>query len=230
MKHFGGGAGHADLRSPIQADAIYERRFSNEIVGREKLWKILVENFFQRYVRPEDIVLDMPCGYAQFINNVRCLKKFGLDVNPASATFVSSDVEFVQSSSTRTPFAAETMDVIFISNFFEHLSRDDIVATIRECYRIVRPGGRVLVLQPNIRFAYRDYWMFLDHITPVDDRMLEEAFELNALKLTERIVRFLPFTAKSRLPQAGFLVRAYLRTPPAWRVLGKQSFLVFEKA
>jgi hypothetical protein len=88
----------------------------------------------------------------------------------------------------------------------------------------------VLVLQPNIRFAYRDYWMFLDHITPVDDRMLEEAFELNALKLTERIVRFLPFTAKSRLPQAGFLVRAYLRTPPAWRVLGKQSFLVFEKA
>ena len=38
--------------------------------------------------------------------------------------------------------------------------------------------------------------------------------------------RFLPYTTKSRLPQSAWLVRAYLRFPPAWRLLGGQTLLV----
>jgi hypothetical protein len=45
-----------------------------------------------------------------------------------------------------------------------------------------------------------------------------------------RIERFLPYTAKSRLPQSVGLVKAYLKLPLAWRLLGKQSFLVAEPA
>jgi hypothetical protein len=43
------------------------------------------------------------------------------------------------------------------------------------------------------------------------------------------VPRFLPFTTKSRLPRSTKLVRAYLAFPPAWRLLGKQSFLVAER-
>jgi ubiquinone/menaquinone biosynthesis C-methylase UbiE len=212
----------------MDLEEMYRRRF-NESDGRESVWRVLVQDFFQQYVRPDDVVLDMACGHCAFINNVVCARKIGVDRNSDAVKYARPDVEFITADSTDIPLDDASVDTVFISNFFEHLSRASLLETIMECHRILRSGGRVLVLQPNVRFAYRDYWMFLDHITPIDDRMLQEAFELNGFVLRKRIVRFLPYTTQSRLPRADFLVRLYLRVPIAWRILGKQSFLVFER-
>ena len=95
---------------------------------------------------------------------------------------------------------------------------------------MLKADGSLLVLQPNIRFCARDYWMFFDHITPLDDRSLTEALEMTAFRVTECIVRFLPFAMKSsRLPKSALMVRLYLKFPLAWRILGQQSFLVAKK-
>ncbi len=75
-----------------------------------------------------------------------------------------------------TRFADATVDRVFISNFFEHIPREAIVSTLTEARRVLKPDGRLLVLQPNVRYCAKDYWMFFDHITPVDDRALAEAF------------------------------------------------------
>jgi hypothetical protein len=80
-------------------------------------------------------------------------------------------------------------------------------------------------LQPNIRFCARDYWMFFDHVTPLDDRSLSEALETNGFRVTRCIPRFLPYTTKSKLPRAPWMIRAYLACPLAWRVLGAQTFV-----
>ncbi len=87
-----------------------------------------------------------------------------------------------------------------------------------------------MVLQPNIRFAAKDYWMFIDHITPVDDRALEEVFLGEGFVLRKKILRFLPYTTQGLIPVNKYLIRIYLMMPFAWRILGKQSYLVFEKA
>ena len=68
--------------------------------------------------------------------------------------------------------------------------------------------------------------MFFDHITPVDDRALAEAFAATGFDVELNIPRFLPYTTKSRLPSAPGLVRLYLKVPLAWRVLGAQAFMV----
>ncbi len=212
----------------MDVESIYQKRFS-DVESRNSLWKILVSDFFQKYINDTDVVLDMPCGYGEFINNIQCGEKLALDINTDSKKHLNKDVKFVKASSTATTLMDESIDKIFISNFFEHLTRGDIAKTITEIRRILKPGGRVLVLQPNIRFAAKDYWMFFDHITPIDDRALGEAFEIGGLTLKKSIVRFLPFTTQSSLPSANFLVRIYLRVPLAWRIMGAQSFLVFEK-
>jgi len=82
------------------------------------------------------------------------------------------------------------------------------------------------VLQPNVRYCARDYWQFFDHITPVDDRALAEAFAATGFDVVKTIPRFLPYTTKSRLPTSPALVRLYLKLPLAWRFLGAQSFMV----
>ena len=43
-------------------------------------------------------------------------------------------------------------DVVFMSNFLEHLqSKQLVLDTFHEAYRTLKSGGKIIVLQPNIR-------------------------------------------------------------------------------
>lgn len=216
---------------PMNVDAIYRRRFSPSLVSRNSMWRELCAGFFQRYVPAESVVLEVGAGYCEFINNIAAARKIAVDVNPATRAYASPEVEVIQASSTDlSAVATASVDVAFASNFFEHLTREDIILTMREVARVLRPGGRFLVLQPNIRYCARDFWMFFDHITPLDQHSLAEALEISGFHVVKTVVRFLPFTTKSRLPKARWLIKLYLRVPLAWRVLGQQTFAVAEVA
>lgn len=209
-------------------DQIYRRRF-NKTEERKILWRALVEKFFQKYINEKDVVLDIPCGYGEFINTIACKKKFALDINPDSKKYLNKDVTFLKASSTKIPLPAKAVDKVFVSNFFEHITREDIQKTVIEFRRILKKGGSAMVLQPNIRFAYKNYWMFFDHITAVDDRALEEIFTIEGFTLTKRVLRFVPFTSQSKMPSSNFAIRLYLSLPFVWRFFGQQTFLMFEK-
>ncbi len=209
-------------------DQVYRQRF-NDTGMRKELWEILTKDFFQQYVDKDDIVLDVPCGYGEFINVIRCKKKYAADINKDARGYVNKDVRFLLDNSTKLSLGNNTVDKIFVSNFFEHLTHDDIEKTINEFKRVLKPGGQVLILQPNIRFCAKDYWMFFDHITPIDDRALEEAFLALSFQLKKRILKFVPFTTRSRYPAKAVFVKLYLRMPLLWKILGKQTFLIFEK-
>jgi hypothetical protein len=84
----------------------------------------------------------------------------------------------------------------------------------------------VLILQPNIRLVGPAYWDFLDHHTALTEKSLRDAAELAGYETTQIITRFLSFTTKSRLPQAPWLVRWYVRVPAVRSLLGKQSLYV----
>lgn len=200
------------------------------IYWRNEVWKILTENFFQKFVRPEDRILDIPCGFGEFINHIKCRQRIAMDIRSDSKKYLNPGVQFIKCESTKLALPDESVEKIFISNFFEHISREDIIITVKEAKRVLTKGGQVLVFQPNIRFLQKDYWMFYDHITPIDDRALEEVFGAYGLNMIHKIERFFPYTLKSRLPKSKLLVRLYLKFPILWGLFGEQSFLVFQKA
>ena len=213
-----------------QMRSLYAERFSGDVAFRSAMWRELCAGFFNRFVESEDTVLDVAAGACEFINAVRAGTRIAVDINPAVRDAAADGVTALVSPADDLAGVADgSVDVVFASNFFEHIDRPTILAVMAEAHRVLRPGGRFLVLQPNIRFCARDYWMFFDHITPIDDRALVEAFGLSGFEVTTVVPRFLPFTTKSRLPKSPRLVRAYLAFPPAWRLLGKQSFLVAER-
>ncbi|MCK6582760.1 MAG: class I SAM-dependent methyltransferase [Anaerolineales bacterium] len=209
---------------------IYARRFTPDLDFRAGMWGILCREFFQSYVDRNGRVLEIGAGYCEFINNIRAASKVAVDINPDLRLYAGPDIEIVVSSASRMePIPDNSVNVVFASNFFEHLERNEIVSTFREVHRILVPGGRFMVLQPNIRFCANDYWMFFDHVTPIDDRAFVEGLEINGFEVLEVIPRFLPYTTKSRLPKALFLVKLYLRLRFVWRILGQQSFILGRK-
>ncbi len=107
--------------------------------------------------------------------------------------------------------AAASVDIVFCSNFFEHLpDTETFLATLAEIRTVLRLGGRLLMLQPNIRLVGGAYWDFVDHHLPLTDRTLVEACESVGFEVDEVIPRFLPYTTRSGLPQSPRLVRLYL--------------------
>ena len=207
--------------------ALYRNRFTSESEQRQGIWGVLCAHFFQQWVPEDAVVLDLAAGHCEFINNIRAGRRIAVDLNPDVTLRAAPGVQtHVLRSDDLAGIDGRSVDVVFISNFFEHISREAILATLVEVRRVLRPGGRLLVLQPNVRYCARDYWQFFDHITPVDDRALVEAFTATGYDVILNIPRFLPYTTKSRLPSGPALVKLYLRVPLAWRVLGAQAFMV----
>jgi SAM-dependent methyltransferase len=216
----------------MELEKLYRHRFEEaELPRKLEIWKVLCEDYFSRFVRPQDVVIDIGAGYCEFINNIRCGKRIAVDLNPRVREFASPDVEVRNESCTNLgSFSENSADVVFMSNFLEHLpSKQVVFDTLAEARRILRKGGRLIILQPNVKLIPGAYWDFFDHHTPLTENSLVEAVTMLGMRPVHVVTRFLPYTTKSLLPQSPWLVRLYLKVPPAWWFLGKQSLVVAEK-
>jgi SAM-dependent methyltransferase len=211
-------------------DDVYERRFPvAEQAQKERVWPELVR-FLSRWIDPAAPVLDVACDRGYFISNVHAAERWATDLRDVRAD-LPADVRFVQANGLELEavLPRASFGTIFMSNYLEHLPDSDaVIEQLRVARRLLRPGGRVIVLQPNIRLVGGAYWDFIDHKVALTEKSLVEAGELVGLKPIEVITRFLPYSTKGRLPVSATLVRAYLAFRPAWWLMGKQTLYVAE--
>jgi 2-polyprenyl-3-methyl-5-hydroxy-6-metoxy-1,4-benzoquinol methylase len=211
---------------------VYGHRFSAEDeAARTLVWRELTR-WLQRFVPADASLLDIGCDRGHFVRWIGAADKWAADLQDVTG-FLPDDVNFVRCSGLtldeRLP--AGRFDRVFMSNYLEHLpSSEAVVRQLQVAAKLLKPGGQVLVLQPNIRLVGGAYWDFIDHKVPLTEHSLVEAAELAGLRTRRLIVRFLPYTSKGRLPANPLLVRAYLALRPAWLLLGKQTFYVGERA
>lgn len=210
---------------------IYQARFNGRLEYRNKVWTVLVRDCFQQWVRATDTVLDLGAGYGEFINNVQCGKKYAIDLNPDTAQKVSADVELIaQDCSEPWPLPDGSLDVIFTSNFFEHLpDTQALTRTLAEAKRCLKPGGRLIAMGPNSIYCGKAYWEVVDHHIPLSEQSLARALEELDFTIEKCIAKFMPFTMSEGLQYPAFFVALYLRLPLAWRIFGKQFFIIAKK-
>lgn len=213
---------------PERLQRLYRLRFDDASrEARKRIWRVLVESFFQKFVAPSAAVLDLGCGFGEFLNPLRCAKRTGVDLNPETPRSLEAGIEFHAADVRNLPMLPDgSFDVVFTSNLMEHLpSKDDVERMLREARRVLKSGGQFIALGPNLRYLPGEYWDFWDHLTPITDRSLAEALGALEFNVVEQRARFLPYTTRSALPQAPWLVWLYLKIPLAWPILGRQFLL-----
>jgi SAM-dependent methyltransferase len=213
---------------PNELTQIYKRRFKSVEQYRDQVWQVLTGSFFSKWVRPEHAVLDLGCGFGEFINNINAAERFGMDLNPATAAKLSQDVKFLeQDCSELWSLPDASLDIVFTSNFLEHLGdKDAVKRTLRQAHRCLRPGGKIIAMGPNIRYLPGSYWDFFDHHVILTERSLGEALSITGFTVESAIARFLPYTMVGgpRYPLA--FLRLYLALPFLWWIKGRQFLVI----
>lgn len=210
---------------------IYGNRFDRDEIYRNRVWKTLIQGWFQRHIPSKSEVLDLGCGYGQFINNVVCARKYAMDLNAGSKSKLNPEVTFLEQDCSSTwNLPDNSLDLIFSSNFFEHLlSKEDLAKTVREAFRCLRKGGRIITMGPNIRFVGGEYWDFFDHYIPLTELSVKECLETAGFRSEYVLDRFLPYSMVNAPQYPVTLLQLYLRAPIAWKWLGKQFVVIAKK-
>jgi SAM-dependent methyltransferase len=209
----------------------YRRRFASIESYRKQVWSRLVPAFFQRLIPAESAVLDLGCGYGEFINHVQAKEKYAMDLNPDARARLNPDVKFfLHDCSVEWPLPPESLDTIFSSNFFEHLpSKEMLSNVIANATRCLKQAGRLICLGPNVKYLRGAYWDFWDHHIALSDRSLQELLELRGLRVTKVWKRFLPFTMSNGFQPPPVFVDLYLRLPWIWPLVGRQFLIIAQK-
>lgn len=209
----------------------YRLRFLKTADYRNGLWRILCRDYFAKFIAPDMAVLDLGCGWGEFINNVRAARKFAMDLNPDAAQRLSPGIEFLQQDcSVPWQLPPESLDVVFTSNFLEHLRTKSLVEqTIEEACRCLKPGGALICMGPNVRYLPGAHWDFWDHFIPLTERSLAELLALKGFEIRLQVPRFLPYSMSTGVTPPLFLVAWYLKLPLVWPWFGKQFVVVGKK-
>lgn len=97
-------------------------------------------------------LLDVGCGSGKTLDLMsrRGWQCEGIDFDPAAVDRArSQDLPVVQGTLHSQKYAANSFDAVVLSHVIEHVHQP--LELLIECYRILKPGGRLIVLTPNCR-------------------------------------------------------------------------------
>lgn len=191
---------------------------------RSVLWSSLWRYCFSAMVRPTDCVLDLGTGYCDFINSVVAARRIAVDAWPGFPAHLDPGIEHHVGSVTDLEFLDDgTIDFAFASNLFEHLTKEEFSTVLAALRRKLSLAGTLTILQPNYRYAYREYFDDFDHKSVYSHISLADYLVANGFEVFRVEPRFMPLSVKGRLPVKPFLIRAWLASP--FKPIGKQMLI-----
>ena len=215
----------------INLDRIYRYRFkgiSNEL--KETVWKEISSFLYNEMNSPER-VLDPAAGFCEFINNVPAVERWAVDQNSQFLLkYAHKHVHKISGNCLDAEIPLEYFDVVFVSNFLEHLKDSkEVYKFLRTAYQWLKPSGLLVVMGPNFKYCSKDYFDCSDHKVILTDISLCELGYAADFKIKKSYSKFLPYSFRSRLPTNPILVKSYLKIPFMWSILEKQFLVFFQK-
>jgi len=214
----------------VNHQRLYEYRFRDvPQAARSDVWKVIARHVHEAMGAPQ-CVLDPAAGRGEFINQVPAAERWAVDIVAYEEGTYDAGVTHVVSDIFDAALPAGHFDGIFVSNTLEHLLTQEAVSTFLEkMHAAMATGGRIAIMGPNFRYTAKEYFDFADHTLIFTHNAIAEHLYAAGFEPERIEPRYLPYSFRSRLPAAPGLVDRYLRTPPLWRVLGRQFLVIARK-
>jgi len=183
--------------------------------ARVVVWSAVAEYLSAR-VPPGAAVLEIGAGYCDWINSVRAARRVAVDIWTELPRFAGNGVQpVVMDISTGLPsLGAESFDVVLASNVLEHFVPEVAASVASDVLALLRPGGRLIVIQPNFAHASRRYFDDYTHRSIFTHVSLPAMLRSRGFAVEQVTPRFLPYSMRgARVPIRRWLVRAYLHSP-----------------
>jgi SAM-dependent methyltransferase len=194
---------------------------------RKGVWLEIIR-YIQKDVKSVKTIIELGAGYGDFINQFPAEKKMAFDLNKNMRPFYEQNVEFYAQDATGIGrFSNECADLVFASNFLEHLSQEALKHLMPLIHRALRPDGRFILLQPNYRLCKDRYFEDKTHLTVFSDQTMVDFLSGHDFDVIKLIPGLLPFSMQSRLPKWPILVRMYLLSPI--KPLAAQMYIIAKK-
>lgn len=102
-------------------------------------------------VRAGERLLEIGCGEGANLHHLReaGAVRFGVDYSGARTAFArrATDAHTVTADATRLPFVDGAFDAVLIRDVLHHIG--DVDGVLAEARRVLKPGGRLTLLEPN---------------------------------------------------------------------------------
>ena len=204
-------------------DVYHATRFTPD-PRRRVLWQTLVDYVFQKQIPPDGVVLELGAGYGEFINQVKARRRLAVDVWPGMLQHLAPGVEGIVTRITQLDGVADgSVDYVFSSNCFEHVTQWELVECLAQLRRKMKPGAMLTIVQPNFKYCAREYFDDYTHVSIYTEKGLADLLAANGFKIVRCEPRFMPFSIKGQLPVHPFLIRLYLMSP--FKPLAKQMLI-----
>lgn len=205
----------------------FATRFAED-ARRARMWQHLTAHL-QQYVPPDAAVLELGAGYCYFINHVAAARRVAVDLSDTVRRAAAPGVEALVGDALEVlgTLPDASFDFVFASNFLEHFEWPVLDRMAAELRRVLRPHGRLTLVQPNFRLQPGRYFDDYTHRAIFTDVSLCDWLGAHRFQVTTVVPRFLPLTVKSRLGGLTFLMPLYLRLP--WRPLAGQMLVVADR-
>jgi SAM-dependent methyltransferase len=206
--------------------------------ARAMVWRVVAEHL-SRWVADDAHVLEIGAGYCHWINAVRGARRVAVDVWPELPRHAAPGVEAVVADVTKDlrglgagPSAGPgggRFDVVLASNVLEHFEPAVSATVIADVAAVLRSGGRFIIVQPNFRYAYREYFDDYTHRSIFTDVSLPNLLRSHGFEIDLCAPKFLPYSMReARMPIAPWLIKLYLHSP--FKPRAGQMLIVARKA
>jgi SAM-dependent methyltransferase len=183
--------------------------------ARAIVWKVVAEHLAP-WVARDAHILEIGAGYCEWINNVAGARRVAVDIWPEITRYAAAGVEtrVLDVSRDLATLGASSFDTVLASNILEHFEPGVAIAVVEDIGRVLKPGGRLIVVQPNFRYAAGRYFDDYTHRSVFTDVSLPSLLRAHGFRIDRVQPRFLPYSMRgSKLPIRSWTVRAYLRSP-----------------
>src|SRR5215470_2115765 len=116
--------------------------------ARAVVWKVVAEHL-SGWVPAGARVLEIGAGYCHWINNVEAARRVAVDIWPDVVRHAATGVDALVLDAARElrTLGTSVFDVVLASNILEHFEPGVAAAVVEDLAVLLRPGGRLVVIQ-----------------------------------------------------------------------------------